>query len=218
MPDGSVHKKILFIAIPTERVNDYKLIAEDSGFKVINTELESISTARALTLNSQEPTLIIDMGGRSSTCTVAKNGKAYAITQTDFSSDSATQAVAQALSISPKRAEALKRQSAVHLDAGTHELSTIVTPIIGAILTEAERAQKTFEEATGEKIAKVVLCGAGSQLSGIEKYAETQLKLPVTKAGAIGTLISYPPELLAILPELNAHLTVALGLALKKLI
>lgn len=216
--DGTRQKKILFMAIPTERIDGYRSIVARAGFTPEEGELESISVARALTYKRDEPTLIIDIGGRSSTCTVAKQGKAYAVSQTDFSSDSATQAVAQALSISPKRAESLKRQSAVRLDAGNHELSTIITPIIGAILTEADRVKKIFEEATGEQLKKVLLCGAGSQLSGLEPYVSARLNLPAAHASAIGETIMYPPELHAIVPELNAHLTVAIGLALKNLI
>lgn len=216
--DGAEHKRILFMAMPTERVNGYRTIVTRAGFIAEEAELESISVARALTHTQDEAALIIDIGGRSSTCTVAKKGLTYAISQTDFSSDSATQAVAQALSISPKRAESLKRQSAIRLDAGSHELSTVLTPIIGAILTEADRVRKTFEEATGETVKKAVMCGAGSQLQGLATYVQTRLSLPTSSASAIGETVVYPPELHAIVPELNAHLTVAVGLALKNLI
>ncbi len=216
-PDGVKHQKILFMAIPTDRVNEYTNVAKKAGFTIKDIELESISIARAVTLATKEPTLIIDIGGRSSTCTVAKNGVVYTLTQTDFSSDSATQTVAQALAISVGRAEALKRQSTIATTAGGHELSTIVAPVIGAILSEAGRAMNSFTTATGEQVTNVVLCGAGSQLKGIEQYVIDQLKLPTTHATALGTTVAYPPELTTILPELNATLTVALGLAIKDL-
>jgi Tfp pilus assembly PilM family ATPase len=214
--DGTTSRKILFMAIPTEQVMQYVRVARDAGFTVVDVELESISMARALTSNTTEPTLIIDMGGRSSVCTVAKAGKAFCITQTDFSSDSTTTAVAQALSISPARAESLKRQSAISLAAGSHELSTIVAPIIGAILGEAGRAKRLYEELTQEPVTKIIVCGAGSLLNGMEQYVQSDLKQPVTRASTLGGVISYPPELQALLPELNARLTVALGLALSK--
>ncbi len=216
-PDGTKHRKVLFMAIPSERVAEYTEIATRAGFTVADIELENVSAARALTMGNQEPSLIIDIGGRSSTCTVAARGVCYAVAQTDFSSDSATQAVARALSISPKRAEALKRQSTINYGAGGHELSTIVTPILGVILNEAGRARKIFEDATGQLVKQVIICGAGSQLTGLEQYITNDFKLPVLRANTIGTTVNYPPELNELLPELNANLTVALGLAIKNL-
>lgn len=213
-PDGLPHRKILFMAVPTEQVLQYVTVARAAGFTVVDVELENISLARALTTGKDEPILILDIGGRSSTATVAKKGVAYCISQTDFSSDSTTLAVAQALSISPARAESLKRQSAISLGAGSHELSTIVAPIIGAILTEAERTVKKYEEITGEEVKTCVLCGAGSLLTGIEEYVTKELKQTVLRPDALGKLINYPPELQGLLPELNANLSVALGLAL----
>ena len=215
-PDGTSSRKILFMAIPTDQVMQYVKVAQDAGFQVVDVELENISIARALTADTTAPTLIIDIGGRSSTCTVAKAGKTFCITQTDFSSDSTTTAVAQALSISPARAESLKRQSAISLTAGSHELSTIVAPIIGAIIGEAARAKRLYEELTQEPVTKIVVCGAGSLLNGMEQYIQADLKQPVTRASSLGSAISYPPELQGLLPELNAHLTVAIGLALSK--
>ncbi len=216
-PDGSKHQKILFIAIPSQRVDEYTEIATSAGFTVKDIELECISTARALTALTKEPSLVIDMGGRSSTCFVVKNGNVYALSQTDFSSDSATQTVAQALAISPARAEALKRQSTIMSTAGGHELSTIVAPIIGAILGEAGRAAAAFTAATGEQVKQVILSGAGSQLQGLEQYVTDQFKVPTIRTTVLGSVITYAPELTSLLPELNATLTVALGLAIKDL-
>lgn len=217
-PDGTTHKKILFIAIPTERVNQYADIAKAAGFSVADVELESISVARALSQTTKEPTLIVDIGGRSSTCTAVKNGVVYVLSQTDFSSDSFTQTVSQALAISLPRAEILKRQSVIASTAGGHELSTIIAPVIGAILSEVGRVISNFQSIAGEPIKQIIICGAGAQLKGLDSYIAEQTKLPTLFASALGSTVAYPPELTQLAPELNAHLTVAVGLALKSLV
>ena len=218
MHEGGVkHQKILFMAIPTERVNQYIDVAKRAGFTIGDVELESVSLARVITAQTEKPTLVIDIGGRSSTCSVVKNGLLYGISQTDFSSDSTTQSVAQALAISAPRAEALKRQTVMSSAAGGHELSTIVAPIIGAILGEGERVRKTFEETMGESVAQIILSGSGARLQGLHTYIADIAKLPMSMASPIGTTVAYPPELATLLPELNAALPVALGLALKNL-
>jgi type IV pilus assembly protein PilM len=215
--DGTKHQKILFIAIPTEQVEQYMAVAAGAGFVVDDIELENMSAARAFKSITAVPTIVIDIGGRSSTCSAVKDGILYALTQTDFSSDSATETVARALAISPLRAENLKRQSAIASTAGGHELSTIVAPIVGAILNEARRAREMYEAITGQRIGQFLLTGAGSRLVGLESYIQGQTGIPTIRSNVLGSEISYPPELHEFLPELNATLPVAIGLALNTL-
>jgi type IV pilus assembly protein PilM len=214
--DGSRRQLIFLVSIPNEKIESYATIFGKAGFILDGFEVEHISTARALTPGLKQPLLIVDIGGRSTTFTVAKNGVALFAGQTDFSSSSLTQALATALNISPRRADNLKRQTTIVGGGGSHELSTILVPIIDVILNEANRTRMSYEQAFGEKIAGVILAGSGGNMPGFDSYLASQLNLPVTVSNPLSH-IGYPPEIAAFSKQLGSTLTVAIGLALKKL-
>ena len=195
----------------------YTTIFNQAGFILDGFEVEHVSVARALTAHIDTPTLVIDLGGRSTSFTVAKKGLCLFAGQTDFSSSSLTQALATALNISPRRADALKQQTTIVGGGGSHELSTIMVPIIDVILNEAKRAMAGYEAAFSEKITSVVLTGSGASMPGFATYLAGQFGLPVSVANALADVV-YPPEISAFSAQLGTALTVAMGLAFKKFI
>lgn len=215
-PDGTKKQQVFLVSIPNEKIESYTNLFGKAGFILDGFEVEHVSIARALTAGTKQPLLIIDIGGRSTTFTVAKNGISLFAGQTDFSSGSLTQALATALNISTRRADTLKRQTTIVGGGGSHELSTIMVPIIDVILNEATRTRTGFEAAFNEKIAGVILSGSGANMPGFDEYLTGQLNLPVTIANPFGT-IGYPPEIAVFRKQLGASLTVAIGLAMKKL-
>ena len=215
-PDGSKKQQIFLVSIPNEKIESYTAMFGKAGFIMDGFEVEHISVARAVTTGNKQAMLIIDIGGRSTTFTVAKNGISLFAGQTDFSSGSLTQALATALNINPRRADTLKRQTPIVGGGGSHELSTIMVPIIDVILNEATRTRTGFETAFNEKIAGVILAGSGANMPGFDQYLTSQLNLPVTVADPLSS-IGYPPEIATFSKQLGSTLTVAIGLALKKL-
>lgn len=214
-PDGTKKQQIFLVSIPNTKIEEYTSVFGKAGFILDGFEVENVSVARALGADAEAPTLIIDIGGRSTTFTVTKKGITLFAGQTDFSSGSLTQALATALNISPRRADTLKRQTTIVGGGGSHELSTILVPIIDVILNEAGRTRASFENAFGEKVAGIIIAGSGANMPGFDTYLADQLKLPVTVANPLAH-IGYPPELAGTAKQLAATLTVAIGLALKK--
>jgi len=214
-PDGAKKQQIFLVSIPNEKIENYTKVFNQAGFILDSVEVEHVSIARALSTSFKEPTLIIDIGGRSTAMTIVKKGVALFAGQTDFSSNSLTQALATALNISPRRADSLKRQTTIVGGAGNHELSTILIPIIDVILSEAKRTQDGFESTFSEKVASVIISGSGANMPGFQEYLSTRLNLPVIVADPLSE-ISFPPEMSAFSKPLGTTLTVAIGLALKK--
>ncbi len=214
--DGTKKQQVLLIAIPNEQIEKYNHIFKMAGLKLSSLEIENLSTARVLSAGSDKPLLIIDIGGRSTSFSVATNGNLQFSGQTDFSSGSLTQSLATALNISARRADDLKRQSFLLGLGGERELSTIMLPIIDVILNEAGRVKTGFEKAYGQSVAGVVLAGSGANMKGLDKYVADQMKLPVSTGDPWKT-VYYPPEIAPIAKELGTTLSVVVGLGLKNL-
>jgi len=98
-----------------------------------------------------------------------------------------------------------------------HELSTIMIPFLDAIVSEVKRAdyryRQQFPMATATE--RIVLTGGGANLSGIEKYFEKEFGIPVVKATPFSRF-EYPESIATFIPDLNAPMTVALGLGMKQ--
>ncbi|MBI4193135.1 MAG: type IV pilus assembly protein PilM [Candidatus Colwellbacteria bacterium] len=214
---GAVKSQVLLIAIPTEHVERYRRVFAAAGLDLELVELEGMSHARALAAGADEQVLIIDVGSRSTSISVAQNGFLKFSSQTDFAGGSLTHLIARGLNINARRAEDLKKQRGLSGFGGQHELSTLMTPTLDVILNEAKRVRASYESAYGGNVSRIVLTGGGSLLVGFTEYAGKQFDVPVEQANPLARII-YPGALTPIEAQTGAFLSVALGVALRAVV
>ncbi len=213
-PDGTKHQQVFLISVPNELIETYTKIFKSAGLQLEALEIEGLSLARILGASKDKPILIIDIGGRSTGLYVAQNGGLKFAGQTDFASGSLTQALATALNINSSRAEDLKKQSQILGTGGGRELSTIMLPIIDVIINEAKRVRDGFEKGYGEKVASIILAGAGANLPGLIDYIKSQMGLEALLANPL-SVINYAPEIEPLKHTIGPTLSAAIGAALK---
>ena len=213
---GFAHQKILLISVPQEQIKKYQEMFRAAGLRLTALEIESLSSARMLG-NDPTPTIVVDIGSRSTNIIFLENGSLVWNTQTDFGGASLTQALASSLGVNPLRAEELKKERGVLGTGPSHELSTIMLPFLDVILGEVKKSQFSYQQdfPAAKKAERVVLAGGGANLLGIEKYAEREFGIPVVKATPFSRF-EYAPELEPLVIELNPVMSVALGLAMKQ--
>jgi sulfite exporter TauE/SafE len=191
MPDGSKKQQVFLISVPNEQVEKYTYIFKQAGLTLQALEIESMSSARALTAGIENPMVIIDIGGRSTAIAVAQGGMLKFAGQTDFASGSLTQALSTALNIGSRRAEDLKRQSIFLGGGGERELSTIMLPIVDVIINEAKRIIASFESGYQDKVAGILLCGSGANMHGLDSYIASQIGLPAKEGDRVRPQIMF---------------------------
>ena len=214
---GFTKQEILIISVPNEQIKRYQSIFKLAGLQLKALEMESLSLIRALIANDPTPTLIVDIGARSTNIAVADKGFLKHNYQTDFAGSSLTQAIASGLNINIRRAEELKKQRGLLGAGGEYELSTLTLPFLDAIINEAKRAGANYEKSQGVKVERVILTGGGANLLGIEKYFEEQINLP-TVIGNPFSKVKYPPRIEPIVKELGPSFSVAIGLGIKEFV
>ena len=64
-PGGVKKQQVFLISVANEQIEKYTNIFHQAGLKLEALEIEGISIARSLTIGNPKPTLIIDIGGRS---------------------------------------------------------------------------------------------------------------------------------------------------------
>lgn len=215
---GFFHQKILLISVPKEQIEKYQRIFKLAGLTLKALEIESLSVARIFG-GDPTPTVIVDIGSRSTNIVFLEKGQLMWNAQTDFASASLTQALTASLGINPLRAEELKKERGIVGTGPNYELSTIMLPFLDAIISEVKKAQFVYAEQfpMAAKAERVVLSGGGANLLGIEKYCEREFGMPVVKAAPF-LQFEYAPEIGPLVAELNPVMSIALGLGMKEFI
>ena len=214
---GAFKQQILLVSVPNDQITRYQNIFKLSGLKLRALEIESLSLARALIASDPTPTLMVDIGARSTNIAVIDKGFIKHNSQTDFGGASLTQAVSNGLNINARRAEELKKQRGLLGVGGEYELSTLTLPFIDAIINEVKRLKDIAEKDGQFKIERLILAGGGANLLKIDKYFESQINLPTIIAMPFSKL-KYPIEIEPMIKELGPIFSVAIGLGIREFV
>jgi type IV pilus assembly protein PilM len=206
------------ISVPNEQIKKYQHMFQLAGLRLRALEIESLSVARLFT-GDPTPTIIVDIGSRSTNIIFMEKGALAWSAQSDIAAASLTQALASSLGINPMRAEELKKERGIMGTGPNYELSTIMMPFLDAIVNEVKKETYSYRQQfpTATQAERVVLAGGGANLSGIEKYFEKEFGIPVVKATPFSRF-EYPDAISPFVPELGAPMTVALGLGMKQFV
>ena|SRR3989338_7804792 len=214
---GFKHMRVLMVSVPQEQIKKYQRIFRLAGLKLSALELESLSLSRIFGGDDPTPTVIVDIGSRSTNIAFLEQGQLRFNAQSDFAGASLTQALATSLGITPLRAEELKKERGIIGVGPGFELSTIMFPFLDAIINEVKSSilkyQSQFPQAL--KIERLMLAGGGANLAGIETYFEKEFDVPIVKAAPFAQF-EYPQDMTPMLSELNPLMSVALGLVLRR--
>lgn len=215
--NGFTKQQIVLIAIPNETIARYKSIFKGAGLSLKALEVENLSYIRSVIGGDKTPSIILDMGARSSNITVVDQGFLKHNTQIDYAGDSLTQAITKGLGISYKRADELKKQRGISGGVGEYELSTLELPFLDVIISEVRKVKDNFEANFGAKIQRILIIGGSASLIGIDKYIEDQLKLPAVLGNGL-LFVGTPSQLNVVEKELRVRFATAIGLAIKNFV
>ncbi len=215
--NGEKIQQILLIAVPQDHILKYQSIFKSAGLDLAFLEIEGLALTRVLIASDPTPTLILDIGSRSTNILIADKGNLKMAAQTDFAGGTLTQTISSSLNIDVRRAEDLKKQKGLLGTGGEKELSTLMLPYLDAIIQEAGRTRTKYESSYGVKLERVILSGGTALLPGIVDYVGGQLGLPTVKANPFSR-IEYPENLALVVNELGPMLGVALGLGVRGLL
>ena len=213
--------KILVVAIPNDIISQYQAIANLSDLKLRVLEPEVFSLARALIKNKnkeEKKTIgIIDIGARSTTCSVFEGGILKISYSFNVAGNELTERLARSLNIDYNKAEELKRKYGLaSVERDDRNIRRVLIPLIDSILGEIKKAFRNFYQNEGKEVEKIILAGGLAILPGLKEYFFTELKKEVVISNPFLDTF-YPPVLKEVLEERGPFYAVAVGLALKGL-
>jgi len=210
------HKKIkvLLVAVSNEIINQYQEIARLSNLELVSLEAEVFSLTRPLVMkNEKEVIALVEVGARSTTCTLINNGileNSYSI---EMSSEEFDRAIVEKFNINFFEAEKLKKEQGLLQKEG--EISHLLFPLIDVIVNEVQKIFYNFFQKEGKDIQKVILAGGAVLLPGLKEYFQDKLKKEVVIFQPFASL-EYPPFLEETLKEIGPSYAIAVGAALHK--
>ncbi len=204
---------VLIAALPKKIVDPYISCFKKAGLVPITLEVESQSIVRAVVKNeiSPFPLLIIDFG-RNTTSFIVFSGYSLLFTSSDpASSQELTEIISKTLKLSLDEAEKLKLKHGLKDEKSLKAMTPLLINLIG----QAKKCINYNRSQSGE-IKKILLCGSGSNLKGLNDFISSELKITVELANP---WINILPEPLKEVPGLpfkeSLGYTTALGLALR---
>lgn len=211
---GNTVQQVLLVSVPNEQIQKYRSIFKAAGLNLTSLEIEGLSLARVLAADEKKTTMIIDIGSRSTSISIAQNGYLKFVGQTDFAGGSLTQTISAGLNIRVRRAEDLKKLRGLKGTGGEYELSTLMLPILDVIINEAQRVRNNYEKGYNDRVEKVIVSGGSANMLGIIQYIEEQIGLPAIKANPFSQ-IRYPSTMEPLVGDLGPEFAVAIGLGIK---
>ncbi len=213
--NGNEKQFILIVAIPNDIIQRYREIFKNAGLSLKALEVDFLSCARSVIGNDKTPSIIMDIGSRSTNVIVSDGGFVKYNNHINYGGDFLTEAIAKGVGVSNTRAEELKRARGLSGGGGQYELSTLQTPFLDVIIDEVIKEKANFQSRFDIQIQRIVLVGGGSELIGIDKYIESKIEIPTVVGNGL-LHVSYPPSLEMVSKDLKTRFATSIGSAIKK--
>jgi len=220
MPDaqgqGQPQTDVLLVALPRQVVEKYKRVGIAAGLNVKALEVETFSLVRSLVGHDQTSQAIVNFGYRTTTLAIVDQGKMRVSHNFDRGSLELTKALERGLNVNFERAEQIKRDIGLGERVEEKEISSIMLPILSALLSQIDRTIDIYNRKAPRKIQKIILTGGGSQLKGLVELTASTFGIEVARGNPFGRIVS-PPFMQPILREIGPYFAVSAGLALREI-
>ncbi len=205
---------VLVSAIYNEAQERYNNIMSGTALKVVLSEIEIFSMIRSVLVPTDEVVAILDCGASSTRLCIVKNGVVVKTHSIILSGVELTSALAKSLSMEFKNAEDLKREVGLRGKESDVRIQKTVISTFERGLREIHTVIKRYEEEDKVTVQKVVLCGSGALLKGMDVYIQDMFSRPVVHANPFSK-VAYPAFLEDTLTQAGPTFAVAVGVALR---
>ena len=222
------HQDVLLVAFPKRIINSYVECLKESNLNPIIFETESLAASRALIKNetSDGPILIIDFGATKTNFIIFSGHSVRFTFSLPFSPQKLTEDIARSMKIDLVRAEKLKLKHGLFLKK-SEEGEKVYYVLSNSLMGLVEQIKKYLdyyythifhEHLPGNKrtIKKVLLCGGGANLKGLDDFFSCELVMPIEFADPwINILPATKKESAGLSQKESLKYVTAIGLALR---
>lgn len=180
----------LIVAVKSDQLSAYCEVVISCGQKILSVEVAPIAlfNASRAVQTDDRPTLLLNIGGRSSSLVISDGGRIFVRT-IPIGGDMITQQIARDFSVSMAEAEDLKRRHGSVALGGAYEepeseLAATISKIARNVMTrlhgEVSRSLNVWRSQHGGNFPqRLLLSGGGSMLQYVVEFFKEKLHIPV---------------------------------------
>jgi len=218
---GGGKMKALVVACAQKKIDNIIKSFEAANIELQALEADSIANGRSvLPLKSSKPTLIIDIGLKGTGYFIYDKGYPVFSSSGSISGKFFTDAISKYYKVEWKKAEAYKQRAG--LGAGPEEKREIEKVYGGLLQTLVQEIKKTIsfydeklKSDEAHKVESIIVCGGGSNLSGLVSYLAVSLKRNVVQ-GDPWVKLDLGGDIPPISKEAVQSFVTVIGLSLRK--
>ncbi|MBT3922968.1 MAG: type IV pilus assembly protein PilM [Nitrospina sp.] len=217
--DGEM-MEVLLVAVQRAVIDERTDILIEAGLKpaIIDLNVFALMNAAQLTndLTSAGNTALIDLGDSFTHINIIQDGKMGYSRDIPIGGGYCTKMLMSKFKVPFKQIIEIKRGN-FPSDIKEEEVISIITQAYKRVLEEIQKSFEYFGTLSGNKVGKVLLCGGGSMIQGIDGYFSDYLKVPVENFNPMKGVKINPKNFdQSMIDEMGGLSTVALGLATRR--
>ncbi len=209
--------EILLIATPKDTADKYLSVFDKMKFTVQALEVESQSVQRALLKKGDtESFLVADINDHKTNLVMIERGRLLFTSSIPMGGNQFSEVLAKTLGIPVEKAEKIKVDSGLNNTPENPNIKLSMLPILKNLSAEIKNVLSFQKEHFQVSIDKVILCGGGARLKGIQENLQLEFQELNMKVELANPLASTGiEEVKMISPEESLDFTTAIGLALR---
>jgi type IV pilus assembly protein PilM len=215
---------VLLVAAKKDLVDDYVSVLGEAGLVPKVIDVAAFAVANAFLGNHEmgpdEVVALVNIGAQTVNINILAGGGPAFTRDVSAGGNQYTEEIQKTLSVGFEEAERIKRGGRADSDGQEvvpQEVEDAIHSVSETLIAEISRSLDFFQATSAEsRIGRIVLCGGGSKVSGLEKgfHEKTQLRVerldPLARVSAASR---FEPGFLA---ELAPSLGVCVGLGLRR--
>lgn len=207
--------EVFLAAVPRDETTRYQRIMQGAGLNLRALELENSALIRALLGNDLSPTVIVNIGGRSTSIVIVDKGYERLSHNYEVGGFEITKSIARSLNISLEKAEELKKKLGLK-EMDENVINSAMKSLIDMMVFETKKTITNYEETKNQKVSKVLLVGGLTNMPNFANYFQQKLGREVYLGNALARIV-YPQTLSSVIQELASTFAVATGLAMREI-
>lgn len=206
--------EVLLSSVPNEFTEARLEMLESIGLNVISFEPDSIALTRSLTApDNPLPTMIVDIGGRSTDIVITMNGAPRLIRSIPTGTDAIVRSAAQNLNIDDNQAQQFVFKFGISKDKLEGQVYNAIIGTVDLLVGDIDKSIKFFlGRYQGTNIDRVIVSGGASVLPEFPLYLANKFGLNI-EIGNAWRNIAFPSNRQDELIAISNSFAVSAGLA-----
>jgi len=207
--------EVFLAAVPKDETVRYQKIMRGAGLNLRALELENSALTRSLLGNDLSPTVIVNIGGRSTSIVIVNRGYERLSHNYEVGGFEITKSIARSLNVSLEKAEEMKKKFGIK-EIDENVINSAMKSLVDMMVFETRKTITNYEETKNLKISKVLLVGGLTNMPNFANYFQQKLGRQVNIGNALARVV-YPQSLSPVIQELSSTFAVASGLAMREI-